>query len=327
MRALERFWREMAAAEGWEGGVRLTACGGKEAAWVTAVPSRPEYRLTSKQWRTSIAMRLGMPQEFLVGKNSPSTCTCHASFDRRSGAIARGEAGAQRPSETGRRRTRRRPTDVDPFGEHDQRCPAAFPLGRHNRIQVRTAGELKKAGKFVRKASVRDLRRDRYDRSQSQADIVVENMTPDGVPVLIDFGVTHSLLLSYVRAAAQRGELDAEGASTRAFGANIYAKKKDKRYTKTITEKELDFKYQSFIVETFGAFASDTWKFINTVCDPNTHPNANDDEYNPWNNPSPLRAFTLAAGFANQRGNAVMLIQANNRRRAMRANRRHASGN
>ena len=33
-------------------------------------------------------------------------------------------------------------------------------------------------------------------------------MTPDGVPVLIDFGVTHSLLLSYVRAAAQRGEDD-----------------------------------------------------------------------------------------------------------------------
>ena len=62
----------------------------------------------------------------------------------------------------------------------------------------------------MRKASVRDLRRDHYDRSQSQADIVVENMTPDGVPVLIDFGVTHSLLLSYVRVAAQRGELDAE---------------------------------------------------------------------------------------------------------------------
>ena len=63
-----------------------------------------------------------------------------------------------------------------------------------------------------------------------------------------------------------------------------YANKKNKRYNKTITEKELDLNYQSFIVETFGAFASDTWKFINTVCDPNTHPNANDDEYNPWNN-------------------------------------------
>ena len=144
--------------------------------------------------------------------------------------------------------------------------------------------------------------------------------------MLIDFGVTHSLLLSYVWAAAQRGELDAEGASKRAYAANIYANKKNKRYNKTITEKELDLNYQSFIVETFGAFAADTWKFINTVCDPNTHPNANDDEYNPWNNPAPLRAFTLAAGFANQRGNAVMLIQANNRRRAQRANRRHASG-
>ena len=154
MRGLERFWREEAAKHGWEGEVRLTACGGKEAAWVTAVPSRPEYQLTSKQWRASFAMRLGMPQEFLVGKNSPSTCTCHAAFSARSGAIARGEAGAQRPSETGRRRTRRPPPRVDVFGEHDQRCSAAFPLGRHNRIQVRTADQLKKAGKFVRKASL-----------------------------------------------------------------------------------------------------------------------------------------------------------------------------
>ena len=105
---------------------------------------------------------------------------------------------------------------------------------------------------------------------------------------------------------------------------NIYANKKNKRYSKIITEKELDLNYQSFIVESFGAFASDTWKFINTVCDPNTHPKAN-DEYSPWNNPAPLRAFTLASGFANQRGNATMLIQANNRRRAQRATRRHAS--
>ena len=84
--------------------------------------------------------------------------------------------------------------------------------------------------------------------------------------------------------------------------------------------------YESFIVESFGAFASDTWKFINTVCDPNTHPKAYDDEYNPWNNPDPLRTFTLATGFANQRGNAVMLLQANSRRRTQRASRRHASG-
>ena len=85
----------------------------------------------------------------------------------------------------------------------------------HTGTAVRVADELKKAGKFVRKASVRDLRRDRYDRSQAQADIVVENMTADGVPVPVDFGVTHSLLLSYVRAAAQRGELDSEGRNPR----------------------------------------------------------------------------------------------------------------
>ena len=104
---------------------------------------------------------------------SPTTCICHATFAQRSGALARGEAGSQRPSATGRRRARRPPDKVDVFGEHDQRCKAAFPLARHNRIQVRVADELKNAGKFVRKASVRDLRRDRYDRSQSQADIVV----------------------------------------------------------------------------------------------------------------------------------------------------------
>ena len=127
--------------------------------------------------------------------------------------------------------------------------------------------------------------------------------------------------------SAQRGELDAEGASKRGHAANIYADKKNTRYNRIITERSLDINYRSFIVESFGAFASDTWKFIlNTVCDPNTHPNAN-DENNPWNNPDPSRAFILAtAGFANQRGNAVMLLHANSRRRFQRASRRHASG-
>ena len=139
------------------------------------------------------------------------------------------------------------------------------------------------------------------------------------------YGSPHSLLLSYARAAAQRGELDAEGASKRAHAANIYADKKNQRHNSIINERSLDINYRSFIVESFGAFASDTWKFINTVCDPNTHPKAN-DEYNPWNNPDPSRAFVLATGFANQRGNAVMLLQANSRRRFQRASRRHASG-
>eukprot|EP01048_Picozoa_sp_COSAG05_P009441 COSAG05_NODE_776_length_7410_cov_24.143482_3_plen_127_part_00 len=118
---------------------------------------------------------------------------------------------------------------------------------------------------------------------------------------------------------------DITGGSKRAHAANIYADKKNKRYNRIITEKSLDLNYKSFIVESFGAFASDTWKFINTVCDPNTHPNVN-DEYNPWNNPDPSRAFILATGFANQRGNAVMLLHENSRRRFQRASRRHASG-
>ena len=68
-------------------------------------------------------------------------------------------------------------------------------------------------------------------------------------------------------------------ASKRGHAANIYADKKNTRYSRIITERSLDINYRSFIVESFGAFASDTWKFINTVCDPNTHPKAN-DEYN-----------------------------------------------
>ena len=76
---------------------------------------------------------------------------------------------------------------------------------------------------------------------------------------------------------------------------------------------------------TLVALSLAAWKFINPVCDPNTHPKAN-DEYNPWNNPDPSRAFVLATGFANQRGNAVMLLEANSRRRLQRANHRHASG-
>ena len=39
---------------------RLESCGGKEAGWVTAIPSRPEYRLTSQQWRDRFAARLGL---------------------------------------------------------------------------------------------------------------------------------------------------------------------------------------------------------------------------------------------------------------------------
>ena len=74
--------------------------------------------------------------------------------------------------------------------------------------------------------------------------------------MLVDFGVTHSLLLSYARAAAQRGELDAEGASKRGHAANIYADKKNTRYSRIITERSLDINYRSFIVESFGAFAS-----------------------------------------------------------------------
>ena len=59
---------------------RRIACGGNEANWVVAIPSRPTFRLSNNEWRNAIAFRLGGRLPSLGG---PSTaCDCHESFAR-----------------------------------------------------------------------------------------------------------------------------------------------------------------------------------------------------------------------------------------------------
>ena len=163
----------------------------------------------------------------------------------------------------------------------------------------------------MRKASTTtDLRIDRWDRSQKQGDSLIENYSTDGKPTVIDYGITHTLLHSYTT--------NKENARKRGFGANVYATDKDRGYQKVITAKNLDINYLSFTVETYGAFGDSTWKLINDLCDPRSHPDAT-KEHNPWNYPGPKRDFVLATGFAIQRGNAMMLSCANSRRRSSRS--------
>ena len=56
--------------------------------WVSAVPTRPEYRLSSADWRDAICARLAIPHAFLLA--GPGVCCCHDGFDRRAGSIAQG---------------------------------------------------------------------------------------------------------------------------------------------------------------------------------------------------------------------------------------------
>ena len=104
---------------------RLLSCSGPEAIWVSAVPTRPEYRSTSAQWRVNMCHRLRIPHEFLrsaaCGGTGPTECDCHKNFDEQTRQIAHQERGAPeaRPSNRKQRRTRIRPPPVDPLGAHD----------------------------------------------------------------------------------------------------------------------------------------------------------------------------------------------------------------
>ena len=100
--AVERHWREYADTTQADE-VRLTECGGPEAAWVVAVPGRPEHRLSNTTWRDSFCLRLAVPLPFLA--NGPLGCDCHDAFDRVSREIAAGVRGCStttHPPPTGR---------------------------------------------------------------------------------------------------------------------------------------------------------------------------------------------------------------------------------
>ena len=61
---------------------------------------------------------------------------------------------------------------MDPFGEHEQRCPYAFKLGPHNRVQLQHQRNLNRADLPTKLASVHELRSANDPHSLKQADLI-----------------------------------------------------------------------------------------------------------------------------------------------------------
>ena len=227
---------------------------------------------------------------------------CHATFERRSQAIAQGDAPASR-------RRRVRPRSVDVLGEHDMRCKFAFTLARHNGVQRELQRLVREAGVHVERCTVWELRAGAGDRSQKQADLLLRGWEGAASETLLDVGITHSTIGTlYNNSKPWRG---------RGVPANKYAGKKERGYMREIVAKQLPYSYTSFVVETYGAFGKAAWSVIRSLCDPATHPKFEGD-YNAWSNPNPLRDFHLSIGFAIQRGNARMLQRCASRRAGAR---------
>eukprot|EP01047_Picozoa_sp_COSAG01_P050499 COSAG01_NODE_5113_length_4479_cov_201.866971_5_plen_143_part_00 len=83
--------------------------------WVTQAPTRPEYRLTSAQWRTAMCRRLGVGLDFLA--SGPTDCDCHASHAR---SVRRDDARVADGDPPKRRL--KKPPPVDVRGEHEWTC-------------------------------------------------------------------------------------------------------------------------------------------------------------------------------------------------------------
>ena len=85
-------------------------------------------------------------------------------------------------------------------------------------------------------------------------------------------------------------------------------------YLNTIKKKKLPLHYQGFITESYGAFGTEAWSFINKVA--KIEAGGGDPfAYSPWGRPDWKRHFILSIGFAIQRGNAAMLVRSDLRRR------------
>ena len=180
-------------------------------------------------------------------------------------------------------------------------------IWRHDGVQHTVKDELQYGGKHVTDATVHELRsQTRRDVSTTKGDLRATNMTNDGLPTVIDIGITHSLLDTYIKAIKSKME--------RGYGADRYDAKKIRHYRKIIDDKELRGKvhYKSFTLGTFGSFGKSAWEMIDSVCG-DGHPHALDD-FDSWRQPDPRRRFILSVGFALQRGNSQMLRQAHRRR-------------
>ena len=90
-------------------------------------------------------------------------------------------------------------------------------------------------------------------------------MAADGLPTILDLGITHSLADTYSRNTS---------VGVRGYAANRYAKTKDTAYTKIIADKGLNLHYRSAVMETYGAFGDSLWGIVTELTDPNSHPHA-----------------------------------------------------
>ena len=177
--------------------------------------------------------------------------------------------------------------------------------------------KLREAGKPTKPATVHELRASSSDRSLRKGDLTVDELATDGRQTLLDVGIAHPLVDTYLnnnKSTVERG-----------FAANVYGARKVRDYATIFASKNIDMHYQSVTFGTLGSFGTGTWSVITKACDPTTHPKAMDDD-NPWNAPSPKRDFILSLGFTLQRANSRMLRDSDRRRRNARACGKYSSG-
>ena len=284
--------------------IRFTSCSGPEAAFVAQVPTRPEYRLNSVEWRVLACDRLHVPHEFLL--SGPQVCDCHRQFAEISRKLEHNLRANVRPQRPQRRRNPPKP--VDPHGVHDKRCKHANPLVRHNKMQTAAMPALRKKELVARIAVVGTLRKDDRDPSQKKPDIEIDNLAPDGLQTIVDFGCVDPTVDTY-KTKKSREE--------KGVAADTYGRSKsggENGYLNTIKKKKLTLHYQGFITESYGAFGTEAWSFINKVAKIGAG-GGDPFAYSPWGRPDWKRHFILSIGFAIQRGNAAMLVRSDLRRR------------
>ena len=127
---------------------------------------------------------------------------------------------------------------------------------------------MKRAGKAVRLATVHELRFGVADPSQKKSDLYVTNMAEDGLPTIVDVGVTHSLADTYFSQNTSVG--------VRGYAADRYAKSKDTGYKKVIRDNQLHSR--SAVMETYGAFSKDLGRQLRGRDDAGVDHLAQDDQ-------------------------------------------------
>jgi hypothetical protein len=253
--------------------------------------------------RNALAFRLHVPLAML--QRGPESCTCHQAHDDR---VAKAKARRRRGVSL-RRRRRKRPKRVDGYGEHDQVCPYANKLGRHNRVQGCVVGLLQDNHVWVRRTTVQELRTSNDDKSMKQADLAVELYGPEAITALLDIVVTHPTTASHCDTYGHSGD-----------ASNDSAARKHYKYDPIIDQHHLNFRLIPCAIETYGALGTEFTKMIKTIAGTI---DKSSDEFRPWH----ARTFQQEAyqriGIALQRGIISDQIA---RAHARRMRRESASG-